>query len=144
MELANFSPSAGNLQARKVIIVKDQDKRAQIKDATSGFNRFPVVPPVILIICAVPEQSAVRYEDRGRNLYALQDATIFASYVQLAACSLGLASCWVGSFKEKEISRIVNIPENLKPVVMIPIGFANEQPPERIRKSLKEIIFQKT
>lgn len=143
LELANLSPSAGNLQARKVIIVKDQRLRQQIKDVSNGMRRFTVLPPVILVICAVPEQSAVRFEDRGRNLYALQDATIFASYLQLAAQSLGLASCWVGSFNEQEISKILNIPDNLVPVVMIPVGFANETPEERLRKSLEEIILKK-
>ena len=143
LELANLSPSAGNLQARKVVIVKDQDLRAQIKDVTSGFNRFPIVPPVILVICAVPEESAVRYEERGGKLYALQDATIFASYLQMAAVSLGLACCWVGSFDEKEVSKICNLPENLIPVAMIPVGFSQEEPGEKERKTLKGIIFKK-
>lgn len=143
LELANLSPSAGNLQARKVIIVKNQNLRQQIKDASRGFNRFPVLPPVILVICAVPEESAIRFEERGRKLYSLQDATIFASYLQLAAQFLGLASCWVGSFNEQEISKILDIPLDLVPVVMIPVGFADEQLTQRERKSLEEIILKK-
>lgn len=142
LTLANFSPSAGNLQARKVIVVKDKILRGKLKATCRGFRRFLIEPPVIFVVCSVPEESAIKYEERGRNLYALQDATIFASYLQLAAVSLGLACCWVGSFSEKEVSEILNLPENLVPVAMIPIGFSKEEVRDKSRKALEEIIFK--
>jgi len=143
LNLANLSPSAGNLQARRVIIVSDPQLRRKLKKACRGFARFSDELPVVFVICSVPEESANKYEERGKNLYALQDATIFASYLQLAAVSLGLASCWVGSFDEKEVSKICNLPENLVPVAMIPVGFSKEEPGEKSRKTLAEIIFKK-
>ncbi|MBU1031774.1 nitroreductase family protein [Patescibacteria group bacterium] len=143
LEMANLAPSAGNLQARKVVIVRDEEVIKKIKEVTSGLGRFSDNIPLIFVVCAVPEVSAVRYEERGRNLYALQDATIFASYLQLAAVSLDLASCWVGSFKERRVSEICNLPENLIPVAMIPVGFSNEEPREKHRKSLAELILKR-
>ncbi len=142
LKLANLSPSAGNLQARKVIVVKDLALRRKLKTTCSGFRRFLTLPPVIFVICSVPEESAMQYKDRGRNLYALQDATIFASYLQLVAVSLGLACCWVGSFKEQEVSEILNLPEDLVPVAMIPVGFSEEKQRKKYRKTLEEIIFK--
>lgn len=143
LELANLSPSAGNLQARRVIIVKDPSLRRKLKTTCIGFRRYSVEPPIIFVICSVPEESAIKYGDRGRNLYALQDATIFASYLQLAAVSLGLACCWVGSFNEEEVSEILNLPKDLVPVAMIPVGFSEEEPREKSRKTLEEIIFKR-
>lgn len=143
LEIANLSPSAGNLQARKVIVVKDLAIRQKLKAVCSGLGRFPKEPPVIFVICADPEESAVRFESRGRNLYALQDATIFASYLQLAAISVGLATCWVGSFNERQVCEIVSLPENLVPVAMIPIGYSDEEIKPKERKTFEEIVLKK-
>lgn len=143
LNLANLSPSAGNLQARRIIIVKDLYTRKKLKATCSGLGRFTIEPPVIFVICALPEESATKYGERGQKLYALQDGTIFASYLQLAAVSLGLDTCWVGSFDEKEVSAILDLPENLVPVAMIPVGYSEEQPREKPRKTLAELIFKK-
>lgn len=147
LETANLSPSAGNLQARKVVIVKDLSIRQKLKDICRGLGRFPNPPDggpqVIFVVCAVPDESAVRFEDRGRNLYALQDATIFASYLQLAAVSLGLSTCWVGSFNESEVSKILELPENLIPVALIPIGYSDEEVRPKERKNLQDLVFKK-
>lgn len=142
LEIANLSPSAGNLQARKVIIVKDLAIRQKLKTVCRGLGRFPKEPPVIFVICAVPEESAVRFESRGRNLYSLQDATIFAAYLQLAAISVGLSTCWVGSFNEKQVTEIVGLPENLVPVALIPIGYSDEEVKPKSRKTLEEIVLK--
>ena len=143
LNLANLSPSAGNLQARRVVIVKDLDLIRKLKATCSGLGRFSVEPPVIFVICSVPEESAKEYGDRGRNLYALQDATIFASYLQLSATSLGLASCWVGSFDEEEVAKMLDLPQGLVPVVIIPMGFTQDEPREKDRKSLEEIVLER-
>lgn len=143
LELANLSPSAGNLQARKVIIVKDLTVRRKLKASCSGLQKFPKEPPVIFVVCAVPQESAVRFESRGRNLYALQDATIFAAYLQLAAISFGLSTCWVGSFNEKIVSEIVGLPGDLIPVALIPAGYSDEEVKPKDRKTLEEIVFKK-
>ena len=142
LNLANLSPSAGNLQARRVVIVKDLAIRKKLKATCSGLGRFTIEPPVILVICSEPKESAFRYGERGQRLYALQDGTIFASYLQLAAVSLGLACCWVGSFDEKQVIAILDLPENSIPVAIIPVGYTNEKPREKSRKSLKELIFK--
>jgi nitroreductase len=51
----------------------------------------------------------------------------------LVATSEGLGTCWVGAFDEKEVSKILNLPKNERPIVIIPIGFPKEfpSPPER-------------
>lgn len=143
LALANLSPSAGNLQARRVIVVKNLDIRKKLKATCNGLSRFTIEPPVIFVVCSVPEESEIKYGERGKKLYALQDATIFASYLQLAAESLGLASCWVGSFNEKEVAAILDLPKNLIPVAMIPIGYSAEKHREKSRKTLEEVIYKK-
>ncbi len=129
IEIAKLAPSAGNLQSYKVFITR---QKLTYIDA-----------PVNLVICADLEKSASRYGERGRALYAIQDATIFAAYLQLAAVDLGLASCWVGAFRENKIRQLINIPEKLKPIVIITLGYPLGEKTTRKRRSFEEIIYRK-
>ncbi len=127
INLAKLAPSAGNLQSYKVVI---SDKQvANIK------------APVHLIICADPEKSASRYGDRGRSLYSLQDATIFAAYLQLAIVNTGLASVWVGAFNEAKIKSLLKIPKNLRPIAIVSFGYPIGEKSGRRRRSYEEILF---
>jgi nitroreductase len=133
LELSKLAPSAGNLQAYKVVIVKDEEVKKRLHS---------IEAPVFLIICALPEVSAGRYGDRGRNLYSIQDATIFASYIQLAAVDLGLATVWIGAFSENKVREILKLSEDLRPLAMILLGYPAVEKFERRRRKLKEIIVK--
>ncbi|MFN7181896.1 MAG: nitroreductase family protein, partial [Planctomycetota bacterium] len=78
--------------------------------------------------------------DRGKKLYAIQDATIACAYAQLAITALGLGSVWVGAFDEKKVKQILNLPKELKPIAILPIGYPNEQPKITSRRKLEDII----
>jgi len=136
MEAVNSAPSAGNLQSYKVFIVKDKEKKKKLVDASFG-QEFIAEAPIVFVFCA--DQKNQRYGKRGKRLYSLQDATIAAAYSQLAATALGLGSVWVGAFDEKEVLKVLGNPEQLLPIAIIPIGYSDEKPKQRIRKTLEEI-----
>ncbi|KKQ94566.1 MAG: Nitroreductase [Candidatus Woesebacteria bacterium GW2011_GWB1_39_10b] len=127
IELAKLAPSAGNLQSYKVYITK---------------QKLAYDAPISFVVCADPEKSASRYGDRGRNLYAIQDATIFASYLQLAIVDAGMSSAWVGAFREGKIRSLLKIPDNLKPIVIITVGYPAIEKSDRRRRSFEEIVHQ--
>lgn len=141
LELANLSPSAGNLQARKIVVIKDQKTKEAIV-LVAYDQDFISEASIVFVICADLEESAKEYGQRGKELYAIQDATIFASYLELTVASLGLSSCWVGAFEEKAVGRILGLPKGLKPVAIIPAGYAAEKPIKTPRKNLDEIIIK--
>lgn len=132
LELAKLAPSAGNLQAYKVVVVKDKEVKRAL---------HLIEAPVFLIICALPEVSAGRYGDRGRNLYSIQDATLFASYIQLAAVDLGLATVWIGAFNENKVRRILGLRADTRPMAIIPLGYPAEKKTERRRRRLTDIVI---
>jgi nitroreductase len=132
---ANSAPSAGNLQAYEIVLVKEK-KTKEALAAASLSHDFIAEAPVVLVFCANQERSAVRYGRRGHDLYSIQDATIAASYAQLAATALGLGSVWVGAFDESSIRKIINAD---KPVAIIPIGYPDEKPYKTGRRSLDDI-----
>lgn len=141
LEAARSAPSAGNLQAYKICVVKGQKVRQEIAEAAD--QEFLAEAPVILVFLAEPSQSSQKYGQRGEKLYSLQDATIASSYAQLAATSLGLGSCWVGAFDEEQVSEVIESPNDLKPVVLLPIGYPDEKPPLKTRRLLSELVWEK-
>jgi len=136
------APSAGNLQPWRVVIVKNQDTKNQLSDAAGG-QIFLLKAPVVFIVCGVPEESAKRYKERGRTLYVLQDTAALTLNILHAAHMLGYGACWVGAFNEEEVSKILQIPSNMRPIAMIPVGkIEGEAPNQRSRKNLSEVLVR--
>lgn len=141
IELSNLSPSAGNLQARSIVIIRTEEKKIEIVNATKGQD-WILKAPVILIIFANLKESEFRYDARGRNLYALQDATIFAAHLQLIATYFGLATRWVGQFYESKVNKVIGISKEKKPIAIITLGYPLEEPKIKPRKTIKELIIK--
>ena len=139
LEAANAAPSAGNLQAYEIFLVKDPIARGRLASTLPRMEFFSAVP-LVLVFCANPDRAAARYAERGIKLYALQDATIACTHAMLAATAVGLASVWVGAFREREVSGALNLPEALEPVALLPIGYPLETVEPRSRRPLNEIV----
>ena len=71
------------------------------------------------------------------------DSTIVATQMVLALTSLGLASCYVCSFKEKLAREILGLSDNLSVDIMLPIGYPKEVLPHNKRKDLESIVIYK-
>ena len=131
IRLSQRAPSAGNLQAFRVIIVRNQETRTQLALAAFG-QTFLAEAPVVLVISASPTLSARRYSERGRILYSLQDASIFTTYCELICTSFGLASVWVGAFSDAQVVNVLKhqVPSHFieKPIALLGIGYPVEQP----------------
>jgi len=56
----------------------------------------------------------------------------------LRAYELGLGTCWVGAFDEGEVARILELPQNIKPVAVVTVGYPNESPQSN-RLSVEEV-----
>jgi len=133
------APSAGNIQAYRITVIQNQEIKRETARAALD-QMFIADAPAIFIFSADQKQSEDRYGDRGRELYALQDATIAAAYCQLAAADLGLGSVWVGAFDTLEISRLIDADEYEVPIAIIPVGYPDEEPEKSGRKTLDELV----
>lgn len=140
LKTAQEAPSAGNLQAWRVLIVKEKEKKEKLAQAARN-QTFIIQAPVILVFLADQQRSAKKYGFRGIQLYALQDATLAAIFAWLEAVAQGLASCWVGAFEENRIRELFNLPSYLQPIALLPLGYPKEFPPRPPRLPLKEMIF---
>ena len=138
LEMANRAPSAGNLQAYSILIIRHPQTKAALLQAALHQNAL-VQAPVVLVFIARPDVSAAKYSQRGASLYAIQDATIACAYAQLAAVELGLASVWIGAFEEETVSRILKVTGEDRPVALLPIGYPAESPEPTPRRSLADL-----
>lgn len=123
LEAAESAPSAGNLKARKIIVVEDSDLKQKLVKAALDQD-FIGEAPVVLVFFALLSVSAKKYGERGRNLYALQDATIAASFAWLQAVMLVIDGCWVGAFDEEKVKEILNAKEDQRPIAILPLGYS--------------------
>ena len=141
LETANKAPSAGNLQGYEIYIIRSHEQRQALVKAAWD-QEFLAEAPVVLIFCANPSRVVERYEERGSGLYCIQDATIACTFSMLAAKALGLDTVWVGAFDEDSVRKTIHIPDNLRPVAMLPIGYPGKIPGLRPRRELKDLIHE--
>jgi nitroreductase len=141
LEAACLAPSAGNLQAYEIYMVKGESEREALARAAYGQD-FLATAPVVLVFCAHPVRSEPRFGLRGRELYAIQDATIASAWAMLAVANEGLATVWVGSFDSEEARLAINAPEGQQPVAMLPIGYPQEIPEAKPRRELGDLVHE--
>ena len=143
IDAARWAPSAGNIQPWEFIVVRNSETKAKLASAALG-QTFVQEAPVVIVVCADENRALQGYGFRGKSLFCIQDTAAAAQNIHLAAYSLGLGTCWVGSFREDEVTEILQIPEGIRPVAIIPVGYPAESPAPPNRRSLSRIVHYET
>ena len=137
---ATQAPSAGNTQEWVFIVVRDEERRKRI--AKICYNQeFVGEAPVIIVVCGNEKKIELMYGERGKKMYLYQDTAAAIENLLLLATSLGLGSCWVGAFDEEELKEVLELPENIKPLAVIPIGYPAEDPKKPERRPIESVTF---
>lgn len=139
IEALIWAPSAGNLQARKFYFVKNKEIKTKLAQAAL-FQMFIAEAPLVIVGCIDKDRIYPRYGERGVNLYAIQDVACSITNAMLVAVENGLGTVWVGAFREEEVSKILKLPKNLRPVVILPIGYPAYVPVAPPRVSIQEAV----
>jgi nitroreductase len=133
LEAARWAPNGANLQPWQFIVVTNKELRAKIgKHAKFYFIKSHHVSeaPCVIVILGSP--------DKG-NFYII-DCALAGGNMILEAQSLGLSTCWIGAFDEEKIKDVLNIPQELRIIGLITLGYAAESPSVPPRLPLKEIV----
>ena len=85
-------------------------------------------------------------EDDEKELEKYRQAAMFntaiaTAHMALMAASLGLGSCWIHLFDKDALSKLLGLPSWVFPVTLLPIGYPDETPEPKPRKSIQEITF---
>ena len=134
----NSAPSAGNIQAYRLYVVKSPEIKKEIQSAALD-QEFISEAPLVFVFCA-NRDPGLKYGARGAELYSVQDATIAAAYSQLAITQEGLGSVWVGAFDTFDVSRLINAASYEVPVAIIPVGYPAEQPSATERRPIDDLV----
>jgi nitroreductase len=127
LEAGRQAPSARNLQPYCFIVVQDPELKKKL--VFSEWNRFIEEAPIVIVGCG-----------DSRAKWAAVDVAIALQNMVIAAEALDLGTCWIGHFIEDEVKKALKIPEHMKVVAMITLGYPAERPEPRPKKSLKELV----
>lgn len=138
LECARLAPLAVNRQPWKLIVAQSEEARAAL--CQCYHNEWFAQAPVIIAVCVDADAAWTRPND-GKN-HADIDGSIAAEHICLAAASQGLGTCWVCNFDMAATRTALNLPDNVHPVVLIPIGYPADTASTRhtVRKAASEIV----
>lgn len=117
LEAARLAPSAANIQPWHFIIVTNPETRRKIAK-TGRFAGFLAEAPVVIVGCG---------DMKASPKWHVVDTAIAMQNMVLTATAEGLGTCWVGSFNEKEIKKLLNIPDRYKIIALLAIGYPREK-----------------
>ncbi|MFB3897767.1 MAG: nitroreductase family protein [bacterium] len=137
LEAVRLAPSGCNAQPWKFIVVKDPELKQKLAVA-SHRQKFIAEADVVIIACGNPD---LAYPRQGGYMSAFPiDLAIAVEHLCLAAAAEGLGTCWIGAFDEKEVKKVIPIPDPWRIVALTPLGYPAENPPDRGRKPISEIV----
>lgn len=138
LEAARLAPTAANRQPFQLIIIHTAGRETELKHIYK--QDWFVQPPLVIGICGVPVQGWTRKHD-SKN-YTDIDAAIVMDHLILAATNEGLGTCWIGAFDPVAAREVLGLPDEVEPIAFTPLGYPADQPGEKKRKALSELVRQ--
>lgn len=138
MEAARWAPSWQNKQCWSYIVIKDKQLIKEVARCSNIINIWMAKAPCIIVACADPYLSGKR-DDLP---YFLVDVAIATEHLVLAAEALGFGTCWVGAFDEDKIKKLLEIPDKIRVVALIPLGYL--APENHLKLTVYNIILNST
>jgi len=137
LEAARLAPTAANRQPFRVLVIRTEGREEEL----GRLYRRPwfVEAPLVIGVCCLPAEAWVRRDGKS---YGDVDAAIVMDHLVLAATAEGLGTCWVANFDPAAAREILALPAGVEPIAFSPLGYAADQPPERKRKPLTELLLR--
>lgn len=146
LEGARLAPSASNTQPWHFVVVEQEPLRAQVANATFSnviaFNRFTLQAPVMVVLLIEKPRILNRIAQKLKNKeWSLMDIGIVAEHFCLQAAELGLGTCMLGWFDEKQLKTLLTIPGDKSVALCISLGYPVEGYPlrKKVRKPMEAI-----
>ena len=135
LEAGRLAPSASNRQGWKFIVVLDNHLKQKLVPACKN-QKFVGEASVVIVGCATNLEHIMPC---GEHSYPI-DLSIALDHMSLQAAALGLGTCWIGAFYQDKVKEILEIPNEVRVVAIMPLGFPQALGVKRGRKDLSEIV----
>jgi len=135
LEAGRLAPSAKNIQEWRFVVVRDKETREKLARAARN-QAFVAQAPVSIVGCAIITDYRMTC---GQRAYPI-DLAIAVDHMTLVAVEEGLGTCWIGSFFEDQVKEILGIPEEVRVVTLLILGYSSFQPSAKPRLPKERII----
>jgi nitroreductase len=137
MEAARLAPSAGNRQEWRFVVVTEREARLALANDAAG-QAFVGEAACVIACCADTDSHTMRC---GQPCYPI-DVAIAIDHLTLRAAELGLGTCWIGSFSEGTVKKILGIPADVRVVELLTLGYPRDPKPKaKNRLGRDEVLF---
>jgi len=166
LNAVRLAPSGGNRQPWKFIVVKDKATKAKLAEVCRfqpgrpNGQPFIAEAPVVIVACGSENKATTCYykdgevtvTDRQTVVEMMKegpveyestlrlDVAIALDHLTLAAVEEGLGTCWVAGFDERLVKELLSVPDDMRVLVVMPVGSPVSCPEAKPRKPLEEII----
>jgi len=140
IDMARYAPMAGNIFSLRFMMIQDRDKIVGLKQACQqdfvGKSKY-------VVVVVSDEGKVKKFYDKKGEVYMRQQAGAAIENFLLGLTWQGLVGCWVGYFVEKQIKRILDIPEGYTVEAVIPIGIETKvmAKPKKDKVDLDTILY---
>ena len=171
LESARLAPSGTNTQPWRFIIVKDNGTKKKLQEAAHNQRHVKSAPVIIVCCAdlkafkefservdeliesgALPERTRevfIPYLKKGMDtvtrdalmIAAAANVAIAVEHIVLQAVEIGLGTCWVRWYEDDKVKEILDIPEYVEVMALLPVGVPDEEPAPRPRLGLDKIVY---
>jgi nitroreductase len=138
LEAGRAAPTAKNLQEQHIYVVQSAEGLAKIDQVTPCRYGAPTV-----LVVAFDKNNVFTYPG-GKRDSGIEDATIVATHMILAAADQGVDSCWINNLDPDQLAADLGLPENEEILMAMDLGYAAEGigplPNHSSRKPLSETV----
>jgi nitroreductase len=158
LEAARLAPSASNRQPWRFQVITDPELKNRIFEEAVEGHQLQVKEAPVLIVCgselftfvkkhslAPPDSDYLGANSEDWDAIkefipnAHMNTAIAIEHIVLMATALGLGTCWIQWIRPAQIARILEWPAHIVPLIILTVGYANQSPKPRPRRSLEEI-----
>lgn len=134
LEAARLAPSAWNRQDWRFVAVRNKNTLKKLSLACD--DQVHVAEADTVICCCGTNTS--EFMSGGEKAYRI-DVSIAASFMILQAVELGLGTCWIGAFNRDKVKSLLRVPDGVRVVSLLAIGYSHYVPAPTERKPLTEV-----
>jgi len=135
LQAAHQAPSGLNDQPWKIIVVREENNKNRLTEATLGQN-FLRQAPVVLAAVAMGSLECMYC---GVPRYPI-DVALALDHISIAAVEEGLGTCWVCAFNQDMVRNVLKVPQQYMVVALMSLGYPDDERKKIRKKTIQELV----
>jgi len=161
LEAGRWAPTAVNYQPQRIMVLNNEETLIRVKEFTTfGYNEYYAKiakecsddtkkknsyhynARTALLVC-YDKEVCWKHPENGASSGEV-DATIVTTHMMLEAAAIGVGSSWISYFDKEKAKKLLDLPENIEPVVLLLLGYPTEESKPNNTMSGKRLPIEKT